>query len=157
MTEQESTKSSAAGQQCRYVSCLRQRQHRVKFFSQRETGEERKIAIPLLEIYSRKKLGTCTKIQLRDIHCGTIRKQKADQTNHVGAIQWNTIKVILKNDACKYLMTHKDVGYILQATKQYELNDAIFLLKDQNMVRKKRIWLQTGISILYVHTERILA
>lgn len=38
-------------------------------------------------------------------------------------------------------MTHKDVGYILQATKQYELNDAIFLLKDQNMVRKKRIWL----------------
>lgn len=62
MTEQESTKSSAAGQQCRYVSCLRQRQHRVKFFSQRETGIERKIAIPLLEIYSRKKLGTCTKI-----------------------------------------------------------------------------------------------
>lgn len=48
---------------------------RVKVCSYRVTGKKTP-SIPLPEIYPKEKLGKCTKIQLKDIHCSTVHKNR---------------------------------------------------------------------------------
>lgn len=49
---------------------------RVKVCSYRVTGKKKTTSIPLAEIYPKEKLGKCTKIQRKDIHCSTVHKNR---------------------------------------------------------------------------------